>query len=87
MAEPKAKFDIRDKILAALILGFSYILAEMRTDIKSLLNDVAIIKTEHLQTAKDIDELKKKVYGSVFHLPTLGKHEAIYSFKKQDEQE
>ena len=87
MAETKPKFDLRDKILTALILGFSYILAEMRTDIKLLLTDVAIVKTEHLQTAKDIDDLKKKVYGSVFHIPTLGRHESIYQFKKNDEQE
>jgi hypothetical protein len=60
---PKINFDIRDSIIGLFFAGLTYIIWEVRTDVKSLVTDMAVVKTEHIQVAKDIDGLKRKVFG------------------------
>jgi hypothetical protein len=62
-ATAKPKFDMIDRVIGLFFAGLSYIIWEVRTDVKSLVTDMAIVKTEHIQVAKDIDALKTKVFG------------------------
>lgn len=88
----RPKFDIKDKLVGVIISCLLGIQAAMWTDIRSSRDDIKILiaqssyaKAEYESMRKDVDDLKKKMYGqntSSNYNPIAMKREEEYVFKR-----